>query len=197
MFTGIIEQVGTIREIKPSQSNIELYVTSGFTPDLSIDQSISHNGVCLTVDALDAEWHRCTLIRETLTRTNFNHAKIGDLVNLERCVRMDARLDGHFVQGHVDCTVACMAVQDLQGSWVYRFELPSEYQSLVVDKGSICINGVSLTLSAIAQDYIEVSIIPYTHQHTNFNMLKPGSLINIEFDVLGKYIKRMVNLKKG
>ncbi len=195
MFTGIVEQLGKIRDIRHSKSNIELYIASGFASELSIDQSIAHNGVCLTVDALADDVHRCTLIADTISKTNFSEAQIGDAINLERCVRMDSRLDGHFVQGHVDCTSKCLQVRDLNGSWRFRFVLPMIYSHLVVDKGSISINGVSLTISALATDYFEVSIIPYTYQHTNFHTLHFGSSVNVEFDILGKYIQRRLAIK--
>ena len=195
MFTGIIETKGKVINKIANQSNLELYIRSSITQELKIDQSIAHNGVCLTVDQLGDDWHRCTLIQETLDKTNFKSIKIGDEINLERSLKTDSRIDGHFVQGHVDCTVYCDQVKDLQGSWTYSFSIPYEYQALIVHKGSICINGVSLTISGISKSNLNVSIIPYTYHHTNFDQIKIGSEVNIEFDILGKYIKRMLETR--
>lgn len=191
MFTGIIETLGEVVDIHTVQKNVEIYISSIFSTDLKIDQSIAHNGVCLTVDQTAPSWHRCTLIAETLDKSNFNNLQKGDLVNLERSVIIGSRLDGHFVQGHVDTTTTCLEINDSDGSWVYKFSLPSTSSQLVVPKGSITINGVSLTISDLKEAYFEVSIIPYTFHHTNFHKLRPGDLVNIEFDILGKYIHRI------
>ncbi len=192
MFTGIIEQIGIIRHIDLVLSNKEIYIQSSLAPELQIDQSIAHNGVCLTVETVGHDWHRCTVIAETLSLTTFSDAQIGDQINLERCIQAHSRLDGHFVQGHVDHTAKCISVVELNGSWTYRFEFPWVNRNLIVSKGSICIHGVSLTVSGLAGDYFEVSIIPYTFHHTNFKFIRPGSSVNIEYDILGKYIQRMM-----
>jgi riboflavin synthase len=195
MFTGIIETSGTVLKAEHVHSNLLLYIQSDLTPSLKIDQSIAHNGVCLTVDEVSPEWHRCTLIQETLEKTNFKDITGGDIINLERSLTTQSRMDGHFVQGHVDGVSTCISVLDMDGSWVYSFSLPSEFKSLVVLKGSICINGVSLTISELNETNFSVSIIPYTYYHTNFKTIKKGDRVNIEYDILGKYIKRMLDMR--
>lgn len=195
MFTGIIETTGTVLNIEHVQSNMLLYIQSELTPELKVDQSIAHNGTCLTIDQLSPDWHRCTLIRETLEKTNFGGITVGDIVNLERSVTAQSRIDGHFVQGHVDGVSICLSVHAMAGSWVYSFSLPSEFKAYVVLKGSICINGVSLTISELNETDFGVSIIPYTYHHTTFKNMKAGDRVNIEYDVLGKYIKRMMDIR--
>jgi riboflavin synthase len=211
MFTGIIEAFGQITAIEREGSNAHFTVASPISSELKIDQSVAHNGVCLTVVALDKGTHRVTAIDETLQRSNLGQLQVGDLVNLERAMHANARLDGHFVQGHVDTTGTCTEVQTLDGSWVYSFEYDFLPEYLLVDKGSICVNGVSLTVvkPSISDSSLRegnkgnfsVAIIPYTFEHTNFKNLKNGSSVNLEFDVIGKYVAKQValygNLKFG
>ena len=195
MFTGIVETTGTIKEIKLDQTNLELYIDSPISNELKVDQSVSHNGVCLTVVELGKHWHRCTLIKETLDKTNFSTHKKGDVVNLERCLKNDSRIDGHFVQGHIDTTSKITSRVSQHGSWTYTVELEPAFKAFVVSKGSICINGVSLTISSLMEDHFQVSVIPYTFDHTNFKTLSAGDLVNIEFDIFGKYVHRMMSLQ--
>jgi riboflavin synthase len=195
MFTGIIESKGIVSKISGSQTNLEFYIHSNFTTELKIDQSIAHNGVCLTIDALGEDWHRCTLIEETLNRSNFRSVQVGDVLNLERSILANSRMDGHFVQGHVDCVSRCITLKDMHGSWEYSFEIPEKFKPLIVYKGSICINGVSLTVSGLEESSFTVSIIPYTYHNTNFNTITAGDEVNIEFDILGKYIQRIIALR--
>ncbi len=195
MFTGIIESSGRIIRLRPDKSNLQIFVESSISNELKVDQSVAHDGVCLTIDELGPDWHRCTLIRETLEKTHFSGTKKGDRINLERSIRFDSRIDGHFVQGHTDTTLACLASSERNGSWVFEFELPSVFKALVIPKGSIALNGVSLTISALKADRFEVSIIPYTFEHTNFQLIRPGNRVNAEFDLLGKYIQRSLELQ--
>jgi riboflavin synthase len=199
MFTGIIEAFGQITAIEREGSNVHFTVASPISPSLKIDQSVAHNGVCLTVVALGAGTHRVTAIDETLQRSNLGQLKVGDLVNLERAMRANARLDGHLVQGHVDVTGVCTEVQTLDGSWIFSFEYPFQPEYLLVDKGSICVNGVSLTV--VKPSFAEgdtaqfsVAIIPFTFERTNFKHLKKGDKVNLEFDVIGKYVARHLAL---
>lgn len=197
MFTGIIEASGKIVGLRPDKSNIQVFVESPISNELKIDQSVAHDGVCLTVDELGPGWHRCTLIRETLDKTHFSDARQGEQINLERSIRFDSRMDGHFVQGHTDTTLTCLARSDRRGSWVFEFTLPSPFKSLVIPKGSIALNGVSLTISGLLNDSFEVSIIPYTYEHTNFQFIHAGRRVNAEFDLLGKYIQRSLELRSS
>ena len=195
MFTGIVEEIGEVIDVIKEDQNAHFVIKSVISSELKIDQSISHNGVCLTVVEQQEDWHKVTAISETLGITNLNSLKKGDLVNLERCLRVGDRLDGHMVQGHVDSTAKCIKVTEENGSWRYLFEGNSEVKQLVVYKGSICINGVSLTVTKTMNQEIEVAIIPYTYEHTNFQQIKVGDLVNIEFDILGKYfLKNAKNL---
>jgi riboflavin synthase len=194
MFTGIVEATGIIRDRISSQTNLELYIASPISHELKIDQSVSHNGACLTVTETGNGWHRCTLIKETIDRTNFSQCKKGDVINLERCLKNDSRIDGHFVQGHIDTTGPITHIQSQHGSWTYTIALENAYKSLIVSKGSICINGISLTVSALLENHFQVSIIPYTFDHTNVKNLRTGDLVNIEFDIFGKYVNRMISL---
>lgn len=199
MFTGIIEAFGQITAIEREGSNAHFTVASPISTELKIDQSVAHNGVCLTVVALGEGTHRVTAIDETLQRSSLGQLQVGDLVNLERAMRANARLDGHFVQGHVDVTGICTEVQTLDGSWVFSFEYDFLPEYLLVDKGSICVNGVSLTVvkPSVAdgkKGHFSVAIIPYTFEHTNFRHLQKGSPINLEFDVIGKYVARHLSL---
>ncbi len=194
MFTGIIESLGTIKNIQKEGSNIHFTITSAISHELKIDQSVSHNGVCLTVVALEDGAHTVTAIQETLNRSNLGALKIGSLVNLERAMLANARLDGHLVQGHVDTTAECVEVETLEGSWYYSFRYTPTEAHLLVDKGSICINGVSLTVVEPQGDLFSVAIIPYTFEHTTFKTLQAGHPVNLEFDIIGKYIARYAKL---
>ena len=195
MFTGIVEEIGEVIDVLKEDQNAHFVIKSVISSELKIDQSISHNGVCLTVVEQQEDWHKVTAISETLGITNLNSLKKGDLVNLERCLKVGDRLDGHMVQGHVDSTAKCIKVTEENGSWRYLFEGNSEVKQLVVYKGSICINGVSLTVTKTMNQEIEVAIIPYTYEHTNFQQIQVGDLVNIEFDILGKYfLKNAKNL---
>ena len=192
MFTGIIETLGSVREIKAQQGNLQITVGSSIAPELKIDQSVSHNGVCLTVVQLADGLHTVTAIEETLNKTNLKYLKAGDLVNLERCMQMNARLDGHIVQGHVDQTAVCTAFKELAGSWEYTFEYDQPLGNITVEKGSICINGISLTVVNSKMNSFSVAIIPYTYGHTNLQQVKEGSTVNLEFDIIGKYVARLM-----
>ena len=195
MFTGIVEEIGEVIDVIKEDQNAHFVIKSVISSELKIDQSISHNGVCLTVVEQQEDWHKVTAISETLGITNLNSLKKGDLVNLERCLKVGDRLDGHMVQGHVDSTAKCIKVTEENGSWRYLFEGNSEVKQLVVYKGSICINGVSLTVTKTMNQEVEVAIIPYTYEHTNFQQIQVGDLVNIEFDILGKYfLKNAKNL---
>ncbi len=195
MFTGIIESTGTISRIERDGSNIDVWVKSDITPELKIDQSVAHNGVCLTVVAIEEDAYKVTAVAETLQKTSLGDWQVGDLVNLERALKVGDRLDGHFVQGHVDAVAACSKVEQLDGSWLYTFNYPEGFAGLVIEKGSVCINGVSLTLFNVTNNSFMVTIIPYTHEHTNFKKLVADTRVNIEFDILGKYLLRNQELK--
>jgi len=192
MFTGIIESVGTIEHIEQNGSNKIFWITSSISNELKVDQSVSHNGVCLTVESVTGNSHKVTAIEETLVKSNFNEVLVGDEINLERCMLMNGRIDGHIVQGHVDATAVCIDKKDLNGSWEYRFNFSEEFARLVIEKGSIAINGISLTLFNVGLTEFSVAIIPYTYDHTNMNSVNVGTTVNIEFDMIGKYIQRML-----
>lgn len=200
MFTGIVEEVGRVLAVEQRGGNRDLVIAARMTPELRVDQSVSHNGVCLTVvDVSTAPGtatacYRVTAVEETLQRSNLGTLTAGDPVNLERSLRVGDRLDGHMVQGHVDDTVRCTAAEERDGSWWFSFELPPERQ-LLVAKGSICLNGVSLTIADLLSDGFSVAIIPYTHEHTNFHALRPGDRVNVEYDVLGKYVARLLGTR--
>jgi riboflavin synthase len=193
MFTGIIESIGKIESIERSGSNKTFRISSSISHELKIDQSVSHNGVCLTVEMLKNNTHRVTAIEETLSKSNFNNCKTGDEVNLERCMIMNGRLDGHIVQGHVDTTAVCINKQDLNGSWQFRFRFPDQFSKLVIEKGSIAINGISLTVFDVDLNEFSVAIIPYTFEHTNMKHVAAGTILNIEFDMIGKYVVKMMD----
>lgn len=195
MFTGIIENTGIVKEIVTNGTNKTFWIASPLSIQLKIDQSLSHNGVCLTVEEIKESMHRVTAIAETLAKTNLEHWKPGTVVNLERCMQMNGRLDGHIVQGHVDAVAECTAVIEKDGSWEYSFKFPETFTGLVIEKGSVTINGTSLTLFNVGKDSFTVAIIPYTYHHTNINTINKGSLVNIEFDILGKYVQRMLQQK--
>lgn len=191
MFTGIVEEVAEVVEVRGKGSNVDLVMKARMTPELKVDQSVSHNGVCLTVVAIEGDHYTVTAVEETLQRSNLGGLKPGDAVNLERSLRLGDRLDGHMVQGHVDTMVQCVGVYDRDGSWTYVLALPEE-KDLLVPKGSICLNGVSLTIAALDAQTFSVAIIPYTHEHTTFHRLRMGDMVNVEYDVLGKYVQRMM-----
>jgi riboflavin synthase len=194
MFTGIIEATGVVQKIKREGTNVHFTIASPISGELKIDQSLSHNGVCLTVVAMEDGAHTVTAVEETLKRSNLGDWQEGHEINLERAMRSDGRLDGHIVQGHVDGTGECVEIEELEGSWYYRFRYQPSEEHLLVDKGSICVNGVSLTVVSPAGDIFTVAIIPYTHEHTNFRTMKVGDRVNLEFDIIGKYIARYVAL---
>lgn len=194
MFTGIIESLGTLESIVTEGSNVHLTIASDISDQLKIDQSLSHNGVCLTVVALANGNHTVTAIEETIKRSNLGQLKVGDRMNLERAMQANGRLDGHIVQGHVDATGECIKVEEVDGSWYYSFKYTITEEHLLVDKGSICINGVSLTVVDPIDNTFSVAIIPYTHEHTNFHELNVGDTVNLEFDIIGKYISKYVKL---
>jgi riboflavin synthase len=190
MFTGIVESKGTVVKIEKERTNIHFTIQSAISSALKIDQSVSHDGVCLTVVAINDDTHTVTAIDETLQRTNLSGWQVGKKINLERCMIVGARLDGHIVQGHVDDKAICTEVKDENGSWRYFFQYKPSPGHLVVNKGSICVNGVSLTVVAPKRDMFSVAIIPYTWEHTNFQDLKAGDFVNLEFDIIGKYLAR-------
>lgn len=190
MFTGIIECMATVTGIVQDGSNTHFTINSPITAELKVDQSVAHNGVCLTVTAVNGNTYNVTAVAETLAKTNLAAWKAGDKVNIERSLKIGDRLDGHFVQGHVDATAECIEKQTLEGSWLFRFRFLKQFAALVIEKGSVCINGVSLTVFNVGKDEFTVTIIPYTYNHTNFHSLASGSIVNIEFDVLGKYFAR-------
>lgn len=196
MFTGIIESLGTIRSVETIGTNKTFWVESSLTTELKVDQSLSHNGVCLTVEEVKDNLHRVTAIEETLDKTNVDTWQPGDLVNLEKCMVMNGRLDGHIVQGHVDATATCLLRSDKNGSWEYRFKFPKKFGHLVIEKGSISLNGISLTIFNVKKSKFDIAIIPYTFEHTNIQRVAPGSLVNLEFDLIGKYVHRIAELKK-
>ncbi len=195
MFTGIIETTGKIVSIEKNGTNISFWVESAITKELQVDQSLSHEGVCLTVEAIEGSTYRVTAIEETLRKSNLISWESGNTINLERCMVMNGRLDGHIVQGHVDATATCTQYQVLEGSWEYRFELPEGFGHLLIEKGSIAVNGTSLTCFNIDKTHFSIAIIPFTYEHTSINQVKGGSIVNIEFDILGKYVQRWMQLK--
>ncbi len=194
MFTGIIESIGKVEKIEKDGQNYHFTFKSDISKDLKIDQSVAHNGVCLTVISQNNMKHKVTAIYETIQKTNMSSLKVGSLVNLERCLKIGDRLDGHMVQGHVDETIICTKIKEEDGSWRIGFEGTNLNEKLIVDKGSICINGISLTVAKINKIFFEVAIIPYTYENTNFKQLKLYDKVNIEYDILGKYIlKNMID----
>lgn len=196
MFTGIVETQGVIKKIIENGSNKTFWIKSPISSKLKPDQSVAHDGVCLTVEEIKANRHRFTAIAETLSKTTLGDRREGSIINLERCLKINDRLDGHFVQGHVDATATCITRKEKDGSWEFRFQYPGEFASLIIEKGSIAINGISLTVFNVYENTFDVAIIPYTFEHTNMSLLKPGQKVNIEFDMLGKYINRKLSLSK-
>tara|TARA_B100000768_G_scaffold32956_1_gene31505 strand:- start:202 stop:789 length:588 start_codon:yes stop_codon:yes gene_type:complete len=195
MFTGIIESIGVVKAINHDKSNINFCISSDLTSELKVDQSISHNGVCLTVVNLEKDSYTVTAIKETLDKTNLGKLKLGDQLNLERCLKVGDRLDGHFVQGHVDQIATCVNVDNENGSWVFTFKYSPLNNNITIEKGSITVNGVSLTVVNSKESEFSVAIIPYTFDNTNFNSFKAGTLVNLEFDVFGKYITKLYSKK--
>ena len=195
MFTGIIETLGTIKDIRKEEENLHITVSSSITNELRIDQSVSHNGVCLTVVGISEDQFTVTAIKESIDKTNIGDWKMGDAVNLERAMKLGDRLDGHIVQGHVDQTGICRSVEETGGSWQYTFEYDADLNNITIEKGSITVNGVSLTVVNSKKNEFSVAIIPYTHEHTNFKDFKVGTKINLEFDVIGKYVTRLNQLR--
>ncbi len=190
MFTGIIEATGVISSISAEKTNKTFQIISSLSPELKTDQSLSHDGVCLTVESVTEHTYQVTAVAETLSKTVLSKWRAGDRINLERCLPLNGRLDGHMVQGHVDSTALCLERQDQQGSWVFRFEFPEMFRNLVIEKGSIAVNGISLTCFGVTDHSFSVAIIPYTYNFTNIRDLFPGSAVNIEFDLIGKYVAR-------
>ncbi|MBC3845806.1 riboflavin synthase [Winogradskyella echinorum] len=195
MFTGIIEDLGVINNIVKDDGNLHISVTSSITQELKIDQSVAHNGVCLTVVSIDNNSYTVTAIQETLDKTNLGILKKNDVVNIERAMKLGDRLDGHIVQGHVDQTAKCTTITEKEGSWVFTFEYDKGLNNITIEKGSITINGVSLTVVDSKLHSFSVAIIPYTYEHTTFKNLEVGDSVNLEFDVIGKYVKRLNDLR--
>ena len=196
MFTGIIEAFGIIHSLEKQGTNTTFWISSPVSAELKPDQSVAHNGVCLTVEEVKESMHKVTAIDETLKKTNLSDWQEGTLVNLERCMTMNGRLDGHIVQGHVDTTATCIEKKDAGGSWEFTFEFPAEFAALVIEKGSVSLNGISLTVFNVGANTFSAAIIPYTYTHTNIQQIKEGSTVNIEFDMIGKYVNRMLALQK-
>lgn len=194
MFTGIVEELGEIKELKRTGDNLNITIEAKMTPELKIDQSVAHNGVCLTVVNIEGNTYTVTAIQETLSKTNLGDLKVGDLINLERGMKLGARLDGHIVQGHVDQIAVCNKVIENNGSWEFTFEYDPKLQNITIEKGSITINGVSLTVVNSKRNEFSVAIIPYTFENTNFKNIQKGTVVNLEFDVVGKYVKRLTEL---
>jgi riboflavin synthase len=192
MFSGIIETPGEVVSLIREQNNLHITVRANFTHELKIDQSVAHNGACLTVIGIKEDNYTVTAIDETLKKTNLRHLKVGDIINLERCVKAGDRLDGHIVQGHVDQTGVCRSVEENNGSWTFTFEYDPSENNITVEKGSVCVNGVSLTVVNSKDNSFSVCIIPYTFEHTNFKNIKAGTVVNLEFDILGKYISKLM-----
>ena len=195
MFTGIVEAQGILRKIEVTGSNKSLWIESSISPELKVDQSVSHNGVCLTVEEIKGDAHRVTAIQETLIKSTIDNWQLEDLINLERCMVINDRIDGHLVQGHVDSPGTCIDIKEMSGSCKLRIRFPETFAQFVIEKGSVCINGVSLTAFDIQKDELSVAIIPYTFHHTNIKSLKVGDSINIEFDMIGKYVQRWQQLQ--
>lgn len=195
MFTGIIEALGTVLEVTENGTNRNFWIGSPLSETLKIDQSLSHDGVCLTIEGIESHAYRVTAVQETLVKTNLTQWTKNRIVNLERCLKMNGRIDGHLVQGHVDGMGICLDKQDLKGSWLIRLGFPAHFAPLLIEKGSICINGISLTAFDVTHDQFSVAIIPYTYANTNMQYLEPGQSVNLEFDLIGKYVLRQSQFK--
>ena len=193
MFTGIIESLGRVQSIETHGTNKTFWIASPISGELRTDQSISHNGACLTVEEVRDGCHRVTAIEETLKKTNLDGWENGDMVNLERCLVMNGRLDGHIVQGHVDAVAICQDRKERNGSWEFRFGFPKKFSRLVIEKGSISLNGISLTIFNVKRSRFDIAVIPYTFGHTNMSSVVPGSRVNLEFDIIGKYVSRLIH----
>ncbi|MDA9685391.1 riboflavin synthase [Flavobacteriaceae bacterium] len=196
MFTGIIESLGEVKSINKSEANINFTIKSSLANELKVDQSLCHNGVCLTVVDVSENFYSVTAINETLIKTNLKNLSVGDIVNLERSMKMNGRLDGHIVQGHIDQTGTCTSIESCDGSWVFSFNFDAKQKNITIEKGSITINGVSLTVINSKKNSFSVAIIPYTYENTNFCKFVKGEIVNLEFDVLGKYIAKMLHLSE-
>lgn len=195
MFTGIIETLGKVVQIEKEQSNIHYFIQSNISPELRIDQSVSHNGVCLTVVAIKDNIHKVTAIEETLQKSNLKQLSVGDVVNIERCTVANGRFDGHIVQGHVDQVATCIAKEDQDGSWLFTFEYAPRLDNITVEKGSVAVNGISLTVVNAQQNHFSVAIIPFTLEHTNLGTVEVGDTVNIEFDIIGKYVAKIMAMR--
>lgn len=195
MFTGIIETTGFIKNISVTGTNRSFWIESSISQELKVDQSVSHSGICLTVEEMNHNSHKVTAIEETALKTNVAEWKIGDVINLERSLKLESRLDGHFVQGHVDTTGSCIDINERSGSWEYQFRFPKKFSELIIEKGSICVNGISLTAYDVKKKSFKVAIIPYTYEHTNIKTIQKGDPVNIEFDLIGKYILGKIRTK--
>jgi len=196
MFTGIIETVGTLEEVHENGGNRSFLIRSALTPELKVDQSLAHNGICLTVEKIEKDLFQVTAVAETLAKTNAGQWEKGDQVNLERAMTMNARLDGHMVQGHVDAVAVCTDIEEMDGSWKFTFIFPEKFRALMIEKGSVSVNGISLTAFEVGNNQFSVAIIPFTWEHTNLNRLQKGQQVNIEFDMIGKYLLRKLSLKE-
>ncbi|HLO80151.1 MAG TPA: riboflavin synthase [Chitinophagaceae bacterium] len=194
MFTGIIETVGTLEEVHENGGNRSFLIRSALAAELKVDQSLAHNGICLTVEKIDKDLYQVTAVAETLAKTNAGQWKKGDQVNLERAMTMNARLDGHMVQGHVDAVAICTDIEEMDGSWKFTFSFPEKFRALMIEKGSVSVNGISLTAFEVGNNQFSVAIIPFTWEHTNLNRLQKGQQVNIEFDMIGKYIQRHIQV---
>ncbi len=196
MFTGIIEEQGEVKELTWQRNNLHIKVAANLASELKIDQSVAHNGVCLTVVEVSDTEYSVTAIKETLEKTNLGELKNGSMINLERGMKLGARLDGHIVQGHVDQTGRCTKIEENDGSWIFTFEYDGSYKNITIEKGSITVNGISLTVVNSKKNEFSVAIIPYTYENTTFNELKEGDKVNLEFDVIGKYVKRLTEMSR-
>lgn len=195
MFTGIIETTGRVSEIRETGTNLTLWIESPLSGQLKVDQSLAHNGICLTVEEVREAKHRVTAIQETLQKTTLKGWQTGKTINLERCLAVGSRMDGHWVQGHVDTTATCTGRVDQEGSWLFRFHYPQTFAPLLIEKGSVALDGISLTVFDVKDDNFSVAIIPYTFEHTSMGSLLPGMEVNLEFDVLGKYVQRILQFR--
>jgi riboflavin synthase len=191
MFTGVIEQLGAVEAVTARDTNVQLTIKSNMAHELKVDQSVSHNGVCLTVEEINGDLYKVTAIEETLKKTNVSMWQAGTIINLERCLRFDGRLDGHIVQGHVDTVGTCIGYKEKNGSWEFKIAIEEKFASLIIEKGSIALNGISLTIFNVTNTSFMVAIIPYTYEHTNMHTLQVGDKVNIEFDMIGKYVNRI------
>jgi riboflavin synthase len=196
MFTGIIETIGIVKEVAANGSNKIFWIESGISSQLKVDQSVSHSGVCLTIEEVKGNCHRITAIDETLQKTTLCNWQAGTLINLERCLQLNDRLDGHIVQGHVDDTGTCIKRKEKDGSWEFEFKFPKKFAPLIIEKGSICLNGISLTAFDVKKKSFSIAVIPYTFEHTDIKQVSEGNQVNLEFDMIGKYLLRRLSLKE-